>query len=248
MDWIYLSPHLDDAVLSCGGMIYAQVQAGERVEICTLFAGDPPGRRLPPFARQLHQRWQTGPEAAAQRRAEDAAACAILGASYRHLPYPDCIYRTLPGSGQPLIRGEDDLFRSSLEREPQLRQQLTGWLAQNLPAPARLVGPLAVGGHADHRLARAALEALDRPLCYYPDYPYTRQPGWEPNDWIEPHWTRRTYALSPQAVQAWQQAVAAYASQISTFWPSLDSMRAAIAAYAETGGGQSLWCRSKTRR
>lgn len=243
MVWIYLSPHLDDAVLSCGGMIYTQVRAGARVEIWTLFAGDPPAHGLTPFARQLHRRWQTGPEAAARRREEDATACRLLGAAHRHLPYPDCIYRTLPGSGQPLIQGEEDLFRPLLEREPELLQQLSAWLRQSLPQEAQVAGPLAVGGHVDHRLTRAALEALDRPVCYYPDYPYTARQNWNPAEWIEPGWSRLPCRLSRAALRAWQQAVATYASQISTFWPNLDSMQAAIAAYARSGGGQSLWCR-----
>jgi LmbE family N-acetylglucosaminyl deacetylase len=33
MRWIYLSPHFDDAVLSCGGLIFDQAQAGTPVEI-----------------------------------------------------------------------------------------------------------------------------------------------------------------------------------------------------------------------
>ena len=28
MRWIYLSPHLDDAVLSCGGLIFEQSRQG----------------------------------------------------------------------------------------------------------------------------------------------------------------------------------------------------------------------------
>jgi hypothetical protein len=35
MRWIYLSPHLDDAALSAGGLIYEQTQAGIQVEIWT---------------------------------------------------------------------------------------------------------------------------------------------------------------------------------------------------------------------
>jgi len=42
MHWIYLSPHLDDAVLSCGGIIWQQVQSGHQVEIWTICAADPP--------------------------------------------------------------------------------------------------------------------------------------------------------------------------------------------------------------
>ena len=68
MHWIYLSPHLDDAVLSCGGLIWEQVQLGERVEIWTIFAGDPPAEMLTPFAEELHTRWGCGLNAVEIRR------------------------------------------------------------------------------------------------------------------------------------------------------------------------------------
>lgn len=45
MRWIYISPHLDDAVLSAGGLIYEQTRAGHEVEIWTFMCGFPSQRR-----------------------------------------------------------------------------------------------------------------------------------------------------------------------------------------------------------
>ncbi len=42
---IFLSPHPDDAVLSCGGWIYQLAQDGERPIVITLFGGDRCGGR-----------------------------------------------------------------------------------------------------------------------------------------------------------------------------------------------------------
>ncbi|MRR32548.1 PIG-L family deacetylase, partial [bacterium] len=103
MQWIYLSPHLDDAVLSCGGMIAEQASGGDSIQIWTICAGAPPAGRLSPFARKLHQRWGTGRDAIKVRRLEDRAACQRLGAVSRHFPIPDCIYRQDPITGRPLI-------------------------------------------------------------------------------------------------------------------------------------------------
>ena len=51
---VYLSPHLDDAVLSCGGLIHRQVVAGQRPLVVTIFAGTPPvDVELSDFARFL---------------------------------------------------------------------------------------------------------------------------------------------------------------------------------------------------
>lgn len=39
--YLYISPHLDDAVLSVGGLIAAQLAAGDRVVIATVCTADP---------------------------------------------------------------------------------------------------------------------------------------------------------------------------------------------------------------
>ncbi|MDD2921893.1 MAG: PIG-L family deacetylase, partial [Anaerolineales bacterium] len=94
MRWIYISPHLDDAALSAGGLIYSQVRAGLDVEILTILSGFPPDA-ISPFAQDLHRQW--GIAAAADliraRRAEDTEAAKILGAKTIRLDYLDCIYR-----------------------------------------------------------------------------------------------------------------------------------------------------------
>ncbi|NTV35511.1 MAG: PIG-L family deacetylase, partial [Anaerolineaceae bacterium] len=74
MHWIFLSPHFDDAVFSCGGLIYEQVQQGDQVEIWTICAGDLPEGQLSPFAEELHARWTTGRETISSRAAEDQLA------------------------------------------------------------------------------------------------------------------------------------------------------------------------------
>src|SRR5688500_5967071 len=88
-DWIYFSPHLDDVALSCGGQIYTATQAGERVLIVTVTAGDPVAP-VSTYAASLHSRWKLVTDATQVRREEDLAACAILGADAIHWTVPDC--------------------------------------------------------------------------------------------------------------------------------------------------------------
>lgn len=239
MTWIFLSPHLDDAVLSCGGLIAGLNQA---VQIWTVFAGDPPAGELAPFARELHERWQTGPAAAAARRAEDAAACTCLGALYRHFSYPDCIYRRLP-DGQPVIGGREDLFRPPTE--PGLVDELAAQIARQAPAGARVVCPLSYGGHVDHRIVRAAAEQAGCGLWYYPDYPYAVRPEAGGADAPLPSLPENsepvTFHLREEDLAAWEAAAAAYVSQLSTFWANENAMRAALREYARLGGGSTLY-------
>jgi LmbE family N-acetylglucosaminyl deacetylase len=240
MVWIYLSPHLDDVALSGGGLVWEQVQQGERVEIWTICAGDPPPGPLSAYAASLHERWQTEQGAPAERRTEDGLACQRLGAVPRYFSLPDCIYRRSPESGESLYNSELELFGEVHPAEAGLVSLLTQELAQMIPPRASLVGPLAVGGHADHRLVRAAMEGLGLPAYYYADYPYVQ--------WLKgisaelvTRMKPSAYPISEVGLVAWIESVACYPSQISTFWFSREDMELEIREYCQKIGGVQLW-------
>jgi LmbE family N-acetylglucosaminyl deacetylase len=111
-----------------------------------------------------------------------------------------------------------------------------------MPDNATLVSPLALGRHVDHRLVRASAELAAKSkgieLLYYPDYPYVLKGGGAPVD--DEEIVERVFPVTPAGLAAWQEAIAAYTSQISSFWGSLDEMYAAIHEYCERNGGVPL--------
>jgi LmbE family N-acetylglucosaminyl deacetylase len=239
---IYLSPHLDDAVLSCGALIHDQVRSGKyAVEVWTVCSGDPPPGKLFPFASLLHQRWKTGAEGPAARREEDTIACRRLGCIPVHLDFPDCIYRTVSGTDQPRIKKNEDLFHFDPAADNFFIEELSSIFMREIPEGCRLVAPLGVGGHIDHLVTRTAAEALGRPLEYYADFPYSgihpEEVKRKTHNMMKP--TR--YPASSNALQAWQTAVSAYGSQISSFWPSIEKMKFALEQYAASPIGNCLW-------
>jgi len=237
MQWIYLSPHLDDVALSLGGLLWEQAAAGESASIWTICAGDAPPDPLSPFAESLHERWGTGGDAIVARRAEDIESCTILGASYRHLSAPDCIYRRSEQTGEYLYTSESSLTGPLHPDEESLVRRLSQTLKAALTPEVSLVCPLGLGNHVDHQLARAAAERLNIPLWYYADYPYIRDiPDWEPEN-LKPI----QHQISDEGVTAWQDSVAAHRSQISTFWKNIPEMRAEILDYARQMKGIILW-------
>jgi LmbE family N-acetylglucosaminyl deacetylase len=74
-----VSPHSDDAVLSLGAAIASWVRAGRSVEVVTVLALDLDSD-APAGGWDRRAGYATEGEAARARRAEDRAACALLGA------------------------------------------------------------------------------------------------------------------------------------------------------------------------
>ncbi len=242
-EWIFLAAHFDDVVLSAGGLVWELVNRGEKVEIWTICAGDlPSGRSLPDYARMLHIFFKLGEEDVPYRRSqEDAASCKVLGARYRRYTVPDCIYRHLPGTDDPVIKVPDDIKGELEPDELYLIPPVTDFLRKNLPEEHELVIPLTIGHHRDHVLVRKAAEGLGIPLWHYTDYPYITQEKNDLKEWIPPDAGQFSLAVTPQGLKAWQDGIACHRSQLVFFWSDESEMRSAIEAYARMGGGNTLW-------
>lgn len=234
-DHLYLSPHFDDAALSCGGQIFRHTAAGESVLVVTITAADPSPELYSETVHSLHDRWANSlggeppADMVAQRRAEDEAAFAELRADVLHLPFLDCIYRCSPESDELLYPGPMDMFGA---RHPadEVDATLAGALAA-LPPAGRVYLPLGVGGHVDHAIVRGVGETTFDHVLYYEDYPYTMTPG--ALEAVLPAATRRDWAadfiwLTEAALAAKIEAVAAYRSQISSFFTGHDDLAAKL--------------------
>jgi len=191
------------------------------------------------MAAGKHALWNTAGKVVDIRRAEDRLACARVGAAVRHWTLPDCIYRGLP-DGAFTVNGESDLWLPLHPAEMPLVEKLRRHLARVLPKDARLAVPLTLGNHVDHRLVRSAAEALRRPLYYYADFPYAARPEGTVPPGVEEDGLERT-PVSAVGLQAWQEAIDAYRSQVDDLFGSSAGMRAQVAAYWQRGGGQFLW-------
>lgn len=239
---IYLSPHLDDAALSCGGLIWDQVQGGQQVEVWTICAGDPPPQTFTPFAEELHTRWELPPDQAiAARREEDQRAMSVLGAAYKHFPIPDAVYRLHPKTGEPLYLDWVDVSGGLHPGDESYILQMARQLAGLLTGENTLIAPLTVGNHVDHQFTRALAEMLALPLCYYPDYPYALQYADEIPHLAPLGAKPEAIPVSGRGLAAWQDSIAAYTSQLSTFWESDEEMRAAIREFSRKYDGVTLW-------
>ena len=112
----------------------------------------------------------------------------------------------------------------------------------------------------DHHLCRHAAERLaarhpeSMQLRYYEDYPYAESAGARAKALESPppdgRWRERTQLIDREDLLAKMDAVACFASQISSFWSDEAGMRVAITDFARLGSttagcwAETFWERS----
>jgi LmbE family N-acetylglucosaminyl deacetylase len=228
-----LSPHLDDGLLSCGGLV-AQIAAHCSVTVVTLFSEACPGphsRAAQSFVRQAGWADRGAVELFAERRREDLRATAHCGADAVHLGHPDALFRRRSGPvGQRPIRHlaelayryptfHLDIARGRVSRGDQtLLARLaaeTGRVLRQLSASVVLC-PLGVGRHADHLITRSIGAALELPTYFYADFPYLLTHGLD-EGFVR---SRRLERLSwDEGQDAKEQVLRLYQTQFDALFP-----------------------------
>jgi len=170
---IFLSPHYDDVVLSCGGTVALLADQGCEPVVVTVFAGEVPDEIITDFAKWKHSRWGVGgvEENVMRRQEEDRDAVAALGARAHWLGYPDAIYRgdrylsdpSLFGTPQAIETGLVALIADEIRSMPEWDDAGTVFV------------PLGIGEHVDHQIMFAvgrALAGRGVRVLAYEDCPY----------------------------------------------------------------------------
>ncbi|MHB0858669.1 MAG: PIG-L deacetylase family protein [Anaerolineae bacterium] len=241
---IYLSPHLDDAVLSCGGAIWEYQHSGQAVLAASFFSASPAMGTRTDYIRELEARWGGAQDPVAVRRQEDLNALRVLGAKALHLAYLDCVYRQDTTTREYYYATEESIFGEVHPAEEKWHDELLDGLTRLVGdlGEVQIHAPLAAGHHVDHILVRRVAHKLQaRGLCvdYYEDWPYAGdrtalEQALAP--WPAGLRTSQTMELGLAALRAKVEAVGCYTSQLSTFWDDLDAMRRAVEQQAYAVG------------
>lgn len=170
---VFVSPHFDDVVLSCGGTVAMLVAAGVSPTVVTVCGGEITDELLSGFARWKHSRWgiESIDDVLTARRSEEARAAATIGYRGRALGFPDAIYR-----GE---RYSADLELYATPKEPEAGLvRLIAEEIRSLPEwtdDTTVYVPLAAGAHVDHQIVHEAGQRLAEAgvtVYAYEDTPY----------------------------------------------------------------------------
>ncbi|WP_458096382.1 PIG-L deacetylase family protein [Roseomonas sp. WA12] len=222
-----LSPHLDDAAFSAGGMLARLAAESWDVVVATLFTATVPDPKGFALACQTDKGLPPEADYMAIRRAEDIAACAALGARAVHLPLREAPHRGYHNA--PALFGaprSDDM--AHLDAHDAIAPLLREF------EPALLLAPQAIGGHVDHVLTVRAVQMLDPrvPILWWQDFPYTNRAD-TPRRPFEAMFTRLPEISLPTDPGAKHAACASYATQLGYQFGGAEGLARAL---AETGG------------
>ncbi|MEV1156013.1 PIG-L family deacetylase [Micromonospora chokoriensis] len=193
---VLLSPHPDDAVWSCGGMLRRWAGHGELV-VATVFDGGTP-----------------------RRRDEDEAALSQWGLAPVSLRFTDAADRR-DENGRPLYAGPLALRRAPHPADRVLVDRVADRLRDVIAGCNLLLLPLAERTHVDHRITRLAAEdAVGQAppvIRYYREFPYAppASPGYrsQEQDADFGAWLRGSLAYTSQ-VEAMFGTSAAFARRL----------------------------------
>lgn len=206
MKYIFISPHLDDAILSCGGWIYELLNEGNKVAICTVFSGLP--NEVSELAKEFFE-VKDVPEARAyvmNRWLEDDNAMKVLGVrEYIRMTFLDAPFR------------EGEFKEASDKLALSIALRILQYLKPNIDKT--LVVPLGIGKHIDHLICKRASLMLEFeiPILFYADFPYAQN---NKKEWgkISEMLTPYQISVSEKSFEKWQLAVSEYKSQISSLF------------------------------
>ncbi len=244
---LFLSPHLDDAALSCGGLLARLAAKQTAVLAVTFFTGDHEAMRpLSPYAAHLHERWGNLPTPYADRRREDECAMARLGVPYRHLGFLDAIYRSGDREAERYADATE-LFSGQVPSwDRAIGEKVTCAIRELIAelGPEAVYTPAGVGRHVDHLIVRDSCLAAagdDTAVIFYEDMPYSTglypvgRPDSPTRAILELGARAASIRVEPIDIEAKLQSVHCYRSQLSELSAGAD-FDLVIATYCRSAG------------
>jgi len=187
---LFVSPHLDDGVLSCGALI-ADLRPEHEITVATVFSAAAPGRISLSARQYLRQCRSTDAQGLYRlRQAEDQEILTRLGVDLVHLGAVDALFRRrrhttrlgafagrhLPELGLVYPTYRYHVIRATpSRRDDELVRQITDEVMALVAArrPRTVFLPLGLGGHVDHMIVRSVGRACPDLAVYYADFPYS---------------------------------------------------------------------------
>ena len=183
LSYLFVSPHLDDALLSCGGLL-SYLAKKHDVTVATVFTeahNQPQNLSIRRFLKLSTERDSL--TLFQKRREEDAKLISNLGASCVHLGFTDALYRLRTGRNwwgrvisdlnfiYPFFSWQLKMGRVSGLDKP-LEEQIASQIKKLVKIYTVILAPAGIGKHMDHLLIRRVCEKYFPETVFWSDFPY----------------------------------------------------------------------------
>jgi O-antigen/teichoic acid export membrane protein/LmbE family N-acetylglucosaminyl deacetylase len=231
---LFVSPHLDDGVLSCGALI-SNLRPEHEITVATVFSAAAPGPISLSARQYLRQYRSADPQLLYRlRQAEDKEILTRLGVGLVHLGAVDALFRRrshatrfgafvgrwLPELGLVYPTYRYHVIRQApSRRDDELVRRITDEVMALVAArrPRTVFLPLGLGGHVDHMIVRSIGRACPDLAVYYADFPYSDRHA-EDDDFA------RVHDLVPvewrRGLENKMEMIKAYRSQYPSLFPT----------------------------
>ena len=181
-DVVFLSPHFDDAILSCGGLINKLVLKNKKVLVVTVFSEVSKKILNKDVARYVNLcGFDNSVDLNRMRKKEDEAVLNSLGVDHCWLGIVEADYRTK--KSVPVYKNHKQIRNKINDTDDFLKktslgiEEVTDKHLKN--GKGVIYCPLGLGGHADHRIINQIGDDLSKKwdLMYWEDYPYVQYMG-----------------------------------------------------------------------
>lgn len=259
IDWgdfervVILSPHLDDAALSCGGVLHC-LQERVSTLVVSICCGTPRVLGADGSSKLPQRRGHASPRL---RRREDIVAMHSVNADFVHLSFADGIYRRSPLTGKLIYRNARERWVSPRIEDMAHIEELylvLRRLCLDLGS-ILLVSPIGIGHHVDHQItAQVAvrLAAAGASLLFYEDFPYVADARIGRGDQDDPRAALARLQLTPAKhfvvpvdVEGKMALLRHYATQVPALFGDDDGMRARIVGHQHGGLPSEFYWRAQ---
>lgn len=216
-----ISPHFDDAVLSCGELI-SQLSLRTPITVVNVFTkahGGPYTWSAKKFLRASG--FQDAQKLFRSREKEDKQALSSLKVKIINLGLTDALFRQSGVSTLwnfiPELNHLYPTYRWHILKKINARdtalEQVKAMLAEILPQNAQVFTPLNLARHVDHGIVRKACEAVSSHLFYYSEFPYSYRQGTYGSQ------TESVRYEVPVDIQAKRSLISQYQTQVAGLFP-----------------------------
>ena len=170
---LIISPHLDDAVLSCGDLIDKFIDDKYNVDILTIFSKDVNKKDLSNAAIKFHSNCFLPNNPMKYRKIEDKKAHKYLKCNSFYLNKLECLYRKK--NNKFLYPNLDEIYHFEKE-DTEIVETLEKELSKIINSYDIVLAPLGLGNHADHLVCNKAINniknKIKNELYFYEEVAY----------------------------------------------------------------------------